>query len=226
MSLVLYDLCGRDRSLRFSPYCWRIKLALAIKQLPYVTVATAFTEIPGAAGGASRTVPLIEDDGTLVSDSLEIALYLDRTYPDAPPLFAGETGVAAARFVEAWAYLTLHPIIMRMIVASIHDTLAPSDQAYFRPDREAKLGSALEQFQTGVEANTEALRTALEPLRRTLGRSQWLGGDEPMFVDCVPFGTLSWLNAINGRLPLAAEDPLRGWFDRCFDVYGRKAGAA
>ncbi len=41
---VLYDLAGADPGLRFSPYCWRIKLALAHKNLPYTTVAWRFTD--------------------------------------------------------------------------------------------------------------------------------------------------------------------------------------
>jgi hypothetical protein len=34
MGILLYDLAGRDPERRFSPYCWRIKLALCAKRKP------------------------------------------------------------------------------------------------------------------------------------------------------------------------------------------------
>ncbi|MDE1903950.1 MAG: glutathione S-transferase N-terminal domain-containing protein, partial [Alphaproteobacteria bacterium] len=36
--LKLFDLAGADDDRRFSPYCWRVKLALAHKGLPVETV--------------------------------------------------------------------------------------------------------------------------------------------------------------------------------------------
>ena len=44
MRLVLHDLVGRD-DRRFSPTCWRAKLALAHKGLPFTTVPTRFLAI-------------------------------------------------------------------------------------------------------------------------------------------------------------------------------------
>ena len=43
VSIVLYDLKGRD-GLRYSPYCWRIRYALAHKGLEIENVAVGFTE--------------------------------------------------------------------------------------------------------------------------------------------------------------------------------------
>ena len=40
----LFELCGADDDLRFSPYCWRTRLALAHKGLPVETIAWRFTE--------------------------------------------------------------------------------------------------------------------------------------------------------------------------------------
>jgi len=220
MSIILYDLCARDRDVRFSPYCWRAKMALAHKGLPFETVATPFTEIGAVENGASKTVPVINDRGTVVSDSLEIALYLDRMYPDRPALFAGEAAVATAHFLQAWAFQTLHSIIVRMILTDIHDALGEADRAYFRRSREARFGCRLEEYQTGAEANADALRAALEPVRRTLGHHPWLAGSMPAFADYIVFGTLIWLRVIAGAVPLAPEDPVDAWMERCLDLHG------
>ena len=41
MGLQLYDLAGAEAERRFSPYCWRIKLALMHKGLPFDTIPVA-----------------------------------------------------------------------------------------------------------------------------------------------------------------------------------------
>ena len=37
MTIKLYDLAGEDAALRFSPFCWRTKMALKHKGLPFET---------------------------------------------------------------------------------------------------------------------------------------------------------------------------------------------
>jgi glutathione S-transferase len=226
MAILFYDLCGRDPALRFSPYCWRARMALAHKGLSVETVPTPFTEIAKVENGASATVPVINDGRAIVRDSFEIALYLDRTYPDPPALFAGDAGVAACRLIESWAFTTIHPIIMRMMARDIHDALCDADQTYFRSSRETRFGRTLEEHQTGVEANTEALIKALEPPRHALASFDWLGGGMPGFADFIVFGSLMWLRSIAGAVPLAADDRVALWFARCLDLNGGLARGA
>lgn len=215
MNLILYDLCGRDPDLRFSPYCWRVKMALALKGVVFDSVPVPFTGVPGIENGATKTIPVINDAGVIVVDSFEIALYLDRTRSDAPPLLEGGSAAATARFLEAWAAQAPHPVILRIILKDVHDALAPADQAYFRSSREARFGHTLEEHQTGLAANAGALAGSLEPARRALQRYAWLGGTAPDFHDCILFGSLMWLAIIAGRVPLAADDEVAQWFGRC-----------
>ena len=44
MGLQLYDLAGAEPERRFSPYCWRTKLALMHKSLPFDTIPWRFTD--------------------------------------------------------------------------------------------------------------------------------------------------------------------------------------
>jgi hypothetical protein len=44
MGLQLYDLAGAEPERRFSPYCWRSKMALAHKGLPFDTIPWRFTD--------------------------------------------------------------------------------------------------------------------------------------------------------------------------------------
>ena len=226
MTVILYDLCGRDPALRFSPYCWRAKMALAHKGLHFETVAVPFTQVAAVEGGASKTVPVINDNGQVVTDSFEIALYLDRAYPDRPVLFPDRSAIAAAHFLQAWAFQSVHSVVTRMILKSIHSQLGDTDGDYFRRSREARFSASLEAYQTGVDANAEALRGALEPVRRTLAHHPWLGGPAPTFADYIVFGTLMWLRTINGTLPLPREDEVSSWFERCLDLHGGIARSA
>ena len=151
MAIVLYDLCAGDSERRFSPHCWKARMALAHKGLAFETRATPFTKISEIGGGFSPTVPVIDDGGKLVRESFDIALYLEEAYPDRPSLFAGEGGRAMARFVESWALTSVHPPLMGLIVKDIHDRLGDADQIYFRESREKRLGRTLEAVQAGRE---------------------------------------------------------------------------
>src|SRR5208337_4194156 len=69
MPHVLYDLAGADPALRFSPYCWRIRMALAHKGLAVETVPWRFTDRDVIAFSGQGQVPVIRDGETVVSDS-------------------------------------------------------------------------------------------------------------------------------------------------------------
>jgi glutathione S-transferase len=195
-------------------------MALAHMGLAYETVPTPYSGISGIGDGATRTVPVIEDSGRRVQDSFEIALYLESAYPGRPALFGSEGMVAAARFMEGWTFLALHPLVLRMILKDIHDALGESDKSYFRQSREARFGRSLEEIHAGVPANTAAFQRALDPVRRTLTMHEWLGGPSPRFSDYIVFGSLMWLRTIHGALPLVAEDGVHAWFERCLDLHG------
>ena len=44
MAIKLYDLAGAETDRRFSPYCWRARMALAHKGLEVETIPWRFTE--------------------------------------------------------------------------------------------------------------------------------------------------------------------------------------
>ncbi|PDT40413.1 MULTISPECIES: glutathione S-transferase family protein [Sinorhizobium] len=229
MTRTLYALCGTDRTRPFSPHVWKTKLSLAHKGLGFDVAPVGFTEIPKLEQGATKIVPLLRDGDNLVSDSFEIALYLEETYPDHPALFGCEGGKAAARFVEGWSQMTLHPAIGRIAIMNIHDSLDPVDQAYFRQSREQRFGKSLEATAEAGEADLETFSVKLEPLRHMLKFQPFIGGDGPLFADYIVFGALQWARIVSPHRLLAEGDVVSDWFERCLDLHdglGRSVTAA
>src|SRR5262245_38533037 len=99
----MYDLAGADPALRFSPYCWRTRMALAHKGLTVETIPWRFTEKERIAFSGQGRVPVIRDGEAVISDSWAIAEYLEDAYHEQPSLFGGPAGRGHARFVNAWA---------------------------------------------------------------------------------------------------------------------------
>lgn len=219
MTITLYSLCGTDAGRPFSPHCWKVVMALHHKGLVFEERPLAFTAIPTVENGASKTVPLLRDGQELVSDSFRIAQYLEESYPDAPSLFGGPGGEAAARLVEGYAQHVVHGAITCIALIDIHDMLAPADQAYFRKSREERLGRSFEEMAAGREAAIAALPAALQPLRHMLSFQPFVGGDKPLFGDYILFGALQWLKITTGALHLPEDDPVNRWFERCLDLH-------
>src|SRR6478672_11567394 len=84
MTIVMHDLAGADPALRFSPYCWRARMALAHKGLAVETIPWRFTEKAALEFSGQGRVPVIRDGARVVSDSWAIVEYLEDTYPDRP----------------------------------------------------------------------------------------------------------------------------------------------
>lgn len=225
MSVVMYDLVGRD-DRRFSPHCWRTRMALAHKGLEYEARPTRFTEIARIGDGACRTVPAIEDGRRLIVDSWEIARHLESAYPDRPSLFGGPGGEAVTRFVQSWCASVLHPGLVPLIVVDIYEHLTPEDRDYFRTTRERRFGRPLEEVQAGREDRIEDFRKRLQPLRTTLEDAPFVGGEAPLYADYLAFGAFQWARTISPFRLLADGDPIHAWFERCLDLHGGLGRAA
>ena len=193
MPITIYDLCGANQSHRFSPYCWRVKMAIMHKEFQIEEIPTPFTKIPEIAGGISATVPVIEDGENTISDSWEIANYLEQTYPDRPTLFGGDQGMALTRFVESWVNMSVNPIIASLIVKDIHDILSPEDQMYFRESREKRFGKPLEAVQQNREERVKILARLIATIQPNFESSKnFLVVNTPLFADYILFGSLQW----------------------------------
>ena len=219
MPITMYDLAGAEADRRFSPFCWRARMALAHKGLAVETVPWRFTEKDRLPQPNQGRVPVIVDDSRVVHDSTAIADYLDDRYADQPSLFGDETARALTRFVQNWTETVLQLGLVRLVLLDIYRHIGPEDQAYFRQDREKRFGTTLEAVVKDREARLPAFRASLDPLRRTVERQSFVAGKMPAYADYVVFGAFQWARAISDFELLAADDPVSAWRGRMLDLF-------
>lgn len=226
MGITLYELAGAEEDHRFSPYCWRIAMALKHKGLDFEGVAWRFTEKDRIAFAGADKVPVLVDGEVSIHDSPVIAAYLEKTYPDRPSLFGGPAAQALSRFYVDWADGVLQIALFRLIVADIPQHLAPIDADYFRASREARVGMKLEEFCADREGRLAALKQALAPLRKTLGQQAFLCGDAPAWADYVVFGAFQWARCVSPIKLLDEDDPIHRWRGEMLGLFDGFAASA
>jgi glutathione S-transferase len=225
--IELYELAGQDPDLRFSPYCWRVRMALAHKGEEAVTIPWRFhekTQLPGAPH--NEKVPVLVDDGEIVSESTAIAFHLEEAYDTGPSLFGGPAGEAHARFILSWTDSVLVPALAPFLVPKILPLLHPKDRAYFKSSREARFNASMTVLADGRSERLPAIRSILTPLRVTLSHQAFLGGDEPSYADYAVFGCFQWARCVGADNVLDPQDTLNLWHDSMLDLFDGLARSA
>jgi len=214
----LFELCGADRDVRYSPYTWRVRLCLLHKGLDFEGVPLRFLEKEPLEPANSKTVPVLRDGDTWVKDSFDIALYLDRAYPEKP-LFGGAIAEGQARVLNAYLdRMVLNPIFP-MIIADIVGLQDTDNAAYFRESREQRLGATLEELQAGREKAVTGFRKALAPVRAALKAQPFLSGDTPAWADYALMGNFMWARIASPFELLEPDDLIAEWRARMLGLY-------
>ena len=220
MTITLYDLAGQEDDRRFSPYCWRVKMALKHKGLDFQTIPWRFTEKDVIAFSEQGLVPVLKDGSAVVVDSWKIALYLEEAYPSRPALFEGGQAMALSHFFNTWAFRTVHPPMLRVLVLDLFARIHDKDRAYFRESREKRFGMTLEQYGADTTKAVADLRGALEPVRPTLVQNNFVAGKGPGYCDYILFGAFQWARCVSPIRLLEPDDPIYAWRERMLDLFG------
>lgn len=218
MSRVLYELCGINDTLLFSPFCWRARYALAHKGIDAETRPWRFTEKDAIAFSGQGQVPVLVDGDEVVSDSFEIMRYLDRAYPEQSLLGSPEAE-ARARFFKHYAERSLAPGMMRTIIMDLYNAIHPDDREYFRTTREKRFGRTLEEMHSPAKG-LSMLDQALAPLRGRLEESDFMDGEAPGASDYLLFGNFMWARTVSSADLVSNADPVYGWVERMLDAHG------
>lgn len=221
----LFELCGADRDVRYSPYTWRIRLCLLHKGLDFEGVPLRFLEKEPLSPARSKTVPVLRDGDTWVKESFDIALYLEHTYPEKP-LFGGAIAEGQARLVNQYMDRTVLNPIFPMIIADIEKLQDADNGAYFRESRESRMRATLEELQARREEALPAFQKQLTPVRRTLEAQPFLSGDAPAWADYALMGKFMWARVVSSFELLQEGDAIHAWRERMLDLYDGHCRAA
>lgn len=154
----------------FSTNCERVGLALAHKGIAARSVLIDYANrAPVKAASGQGLVPVIEDDGRVVNDSVAILRHLERRTPD-PPLFPADQARRAELdvFIEWFERVYKHP------PNAIEAELGRPD-----PDREL------------IAQLSAEMAARLEVFERLLDGREYLLGDFGA-ADCVAFPFLKY----------------------------------
>ena len=220
MPITLYDLAGANSDLRFSPYCWRTKLALKHKGLDYETIPWRFTDKAALEPTGQDRVPTIIDKGRWVHDSWAIALYLDEAYPTKPKLFPDAASRTLARFINSWCDWSVLPNSRDLAVRHVFAVIADKDKAYFRASREKAVGQTLEAFGADRAAAHKKFEQGLKPAEVTLGDHAFFHGAEPGYGDYALFGTVLWPHTVVPEKVISEDSAVGRWFTRMMALNG------
>lgn len=226
--MKLYELCGADRDVRFSPFVWRAIMCLHHKGLAFDRVPLQFLEIPETLETEAKKVPVLLDGDKQVDDSLAIALYLEEAYPDKPlfvPVEVPQAGTGL-KDINSWVDRTVCAGLFPMLALDIHDCLEPEGQAYFRKTREIRINKTLEAARAERDTHVHKYRQSLEPLREGLKEQPYFSGRAPAWFDYCVFGGFQWARIVSDYAVLLEDDPLYAWRERMLDLFGGVARTA
>lgn len=257
--MIFYDIASREPRTTFAANPWKTRLALNLKGVSYQTQwvempdITAVREKLGVPanrtlpdGTPYHTLPVIQDPSTgeLVGDSFEIALYLDKTYPDGPRLFRpATTGLTAAYNARVDGVFTKHaglctqmpfdPAVMEAVGAMFASRMGgikiktgqqPDLQQGDLSSFEAALGELAKAYRHTGGTTDYFWRTggtdqeqAQRPGRESVG--PFLDGNEPVYSDLV---LAAWLKMFEISMPAKDWQQVRNWHD---GLWGRVVDA-
>ena len=196
-------------------------MALAHKGLESISVVegVGFSQKYKLEFSSQELVPVIKDDDMIISDSWDIAVYLEKSYESPTSLFGARNDFNQVKFISSWVDSQLHPLIARCVVRDILNVISPSEHEYFRTSREKRFGKSLEEVVADRENTRTTLKQALYPIRKVLEIGPFLGGDNPSFSDYAIFGAFMWARVTSSFQLLELSDPIYHWRERMLLLY-------
>lgn len=199
-----------------SSAAYRVRIALNLKGLAYEAIPIHLLRNGGEqltsdyrAVNPAGLVPVLEDEGTTITQSLAIIEYLDETRPQVPLMPTDALGRARVRALAMAIACDIHPIANLRVLKYLTGTMGVSEEA------------KNEWFRHWVREGLAALEIQLARDPQT---GRFCHGDTPTLADCclVPqvfnaqrfnidmlaYPTISRINAVCCELPaFAAAHP-------------------
>jgi len=224
--ITLYDIPSRLPENAWSPNVWKTRFSLNLKSLQYKTIWVEFPDIEELytkldlrpLDGAKPTLPVIHDPSTnkTISDSAEIARYLDAAYPSTTPLFP-----PGSEALEGPEDKINFQSLMYIISPITCTNLNPVSEAYYRRTREALFGNRLEDLSPPGPQREEHWKQVEEgfgKLAAMLEGKKFVLGDTISFADLTIAAWVIWLKRSFGAESQEWKD-IEGWHEGIWPTY-------
>ena len=225
--MILYELDAINEQY-FSPYAWRILMSLNHKNLykDVKRVQVKFSDKSLISHKGFNTVPVLEDGNNWTGESLKIAKYLEKAYPNQPSLFGGSENMNLTSIINQMLDTKIIGILARIIVGDVYKVLQPDDKIYFRKTREKILNKTIEEIELDSNKYIPVLQKELNPFRKVIRNNNFFTGPKPMYCDYILFGFFMWARNTSPKQLLEKDDVLWHWRERMlnlFDGFAKKS---
>ncbi len=201
----------------FSPFVAKVRRCLEWKGMPYSYVEVPYLdrrELLALTGGYVH-VPVLEDGGTVVTDSARITAWLDEHH--APSLRVDPLAVV----IEGWADNVLEDVAFRIACPLIEPELPrlfggrDDARAMWRLGKERKFGpGCIEAWAREADVLQGRASALLQPLSTKLRSQPFLLGATPSLADAAVYGQLSFLEMASPGWVASRAPGMKQWYGR------------
>ncbi|KAJ3552797.1 hypothetical protein NP233_g12789 [Leucocoprinus birnbaumii] len=247
--IIFYDIAAKENKGTWSPNTWKIRYVLNYKKLPYKTVYLEYPDIAPilsslgippsgrtSTGQGIYTCPSIIDDHldfdstqnvqmspqpTFVTDSYNIAEYLEATYPSTPRIFPSGSEALQKAFYDnvsaligpPWSKTHLSPLILPAIPQNI---LNPISAEHFIRTRTESFGPLEELDKQAREEQWKKVEDSFKVLDRWMSKNNTQNGGEWVMGDTITFADFAIAGLLNGARVVLGEESedwqkMMGW---------------
>jgi glutathione S-transferase len=182
-----------------SHYCEKVRLILDYKGLTYrkIEITPGIGQLDIFRMSGQRQVPVLKDGNEVIADSTEIALYLDRKYPNNPLIPTDVQQRSQCFILEQWADDSVGINARKLLISAIGQdstfltsALPSGTPGFLRNLVQSVPREAIDLLGTGAGAGPDAVKSAhkemhrsLESLSDLLRDQPYLVGDQPTLAD-------------------------------------------
>ena len=200
---------------RHSPFCLKVRMALAAKKLEYRTVeiTPAIGQIDIFNKTGQRKLPVLFDNGTNIHDSSSIIRHLEKIQIEPKLIPTNEKECSQAQIIENWADTTLAKSIKIVFLEEIMKN--PSLIYFLLPN---EISDSLQKFIVNIPLNIssqisglinqkekESLKVNLDSLTNLVKQENFLVGKKLSIADISVASQLSLLS-----FPNSSGEKLKG----------------
>jgi glutathione S-transferase len=170
--------------------------------VPYEHLPMPTTEAKSAAHlklNPNGHVPVLEDDGAVVWESMAINLYLAEKY-GKNSLWPSDP--AARADIYKWSFFAMTEVEPQLVTLLVNRVMAPPEQ----------------RNEKAAMAAVEALKAPLNALEETLKGKEYLLGKNFTIADLNVAAVMSWIPMM--KLDISSTPNVQAWLQRCL---GREA---